>query len=324
MVITEETKNKIVELYKSGNTLNKISFQLNLNVKTVKKYLDLSGTKRRNLEESRILRYGDLSSTEDKILTLYEQNYSIAKISKNINKSAKFVSSVLKRKNIKRKSFVDSCKKYTLNENAFNILTEDAAYWLGFLMADGCVSLAHSNERKSDRVILGLQEKDKEHLFKYKLFLGSSHPVKITKNNLYLVEFRSNNISSILQYYGIVPKKSLIATPKNNINLNKNFWRGVVDGDGHISNRKENSKQLLLSITGSENIIKSFVAYVETTLNIKKHYIYVEDSGHTFRVTYTGNRARKICEHLYKDSSIFLPRKKEIVEKVLLKYNIQI
>jgi hypothetical protein len=28
---------------------------------------------------------------------------------------------------------------YTLNEKAFDQLTDEAAYWVGFLLADGCI-----------------------------------------------------------------------------------------------------------------------------------------------------------------------------------------
>lgn len=45
-------------------------------------------------------------------------------------------------------------KKY-VNENIFeNIDTEEKAYWLGFMFADGCIN------RTSDRIELSLKEED--------------------------------------------------------------------------------------------------------------------------------------------------------------------
>jgi len=60
-----------------------------------------------------------------------------------------------------------STRQYTFNEYIFeNIDTEEKAYWLGFLMADG-----YNHESKTC-VTLRLQEEDKEILEKFKSFLN--------------------------------------------------------------------------------------------------------------------------------------------------------
>lgn len=48
--------------------------------------------------------------------------------------------------------------KYSLNENFFQeINTEEKAYWLGFLMADGCIL---DQPQRSKRLTVALKEKD--------------------------------------------------------------------------------------------------------------------------------------------------------------------
>ena len=69
---------------------------------------------------------------------------------------------------IKEKSFC--------NELFFeNIDSEEKAYWLGFLMADGCVCL--NKKGTSYTLYLTLQEKDSLHLTKFLKSLKSNHLV---------------------------------------------------------------------------------------------------------------------------------------------------
>ena len=62
--------------------------------------------------------------------------------------------------------------KYTYNENYFKIIdSEEKAYWLGFLYADGCITRFYRNEKlKSMSLELTLQSNDIEHLKKFLKF----------------------------------------------------------------------------------------------------------------------------------------------------------
>lgn len=58
----------------------------------------------------------------------------------------------------------------SFNHNFFEVIdTEEKAYWLGFIMADGCVSITHS-----PKVLLGVAEKDAEHIREFHYVLNSS------------------------------------------------------------------------------------------------------------------------------------------------------
>jgi DNA-binding transcriptional regulator WhiA len=131
-------------------------------------------------------------------------------------------------------------KVHTVNEAVFDTITEESAYWLGFLMADGNINTGKTG---NPRIALTLAERDREHLVKFRKFLNCSNQIllKIVKVNektwnQYTLRFSSKNIADRLNEFGITKRKSLTA---KSIGLedNKHFWRGVLDGDGYIKNR---------------------------------------------------------------------------------------
>ena len=85
-----------------------------------------------------------------------------------------------------------------------NIDTEEKAYWLGFLYADGSVGSAE------DKIELGLAEKDLKQIEKFKECLGLKNKIcyrEATKS--YRISFRSQSCKQDLIKQGCVPKKSL-------------------------------------------------------------------------------------------------------------------
>ena len=78
------------------------------------------------------------------------------------------------------------------NESFFsNINTEEKAYWLGFLAADGNIY--------NHKISLGLKEEDESHLQKFKLALGVSYPITKKKNKpFYTIQISSKKMASDL------------------------------------------------------------------------------------------------------------------------------
>lgn len=63
---------------------------------------------------------------------------------------------------------------YSYDEKFFEIIdNEEKSYWLGFIMADGCIT--------KNKLIISLSEKDKSHLEKFKESIQSTHPIKTYK-----------------------------------------------------------------------------------------------------------------------------------------------
>ena len=96
------------------------------------------------------------------------------------------------------------CKRerriYQVNENYFeSIDSDEKAYWLGFLSADGYIHEGRNT------ITLALQESDKVHIEKFKKAISATYPIKEIIHKLdkeysnYLNEFllSENKISTI-------------------------------------------------------------------------------------------------------------------------------
>ena len=127
-------------------------------------------------------------------------------------------------------------RKCTLNERAFETITEQSSYWVGMLIADGNVSI----KKGIPIIALHLQEVDKDHIDKkFRNFVCSSHKLghyvdKKTRKVRYSIHFSSERMANDLAKYGIVPKKWFIVKVKGGLENSKDQWRGVIDGDGSM------------------------------------------------------------------------------------------
>ena len=172
-------------------------------------------------------------------------------------------------------------KVHTVNEAVFDTITEESAYWLGFLMADGSISTGKTG---NPRIALTLAERDREHLVKFRKFLNCSNQIlsKIAKVNekvwnQYTLRFSSKKIADRLKEFGITERKSLTA---KSIGLedNKHFWRGVLDGDGHIKNSDGNDGDSVV-VVGSQDLMRQFITFIAFRLVIPvRLYIFVKVS----------------------------------------------
>src|SRR5271157_639400 len=77
-------------------------------------------------------------------------------------------------------------RKYPLWDGAFSTLSPEATYWIGFLMADGCV-------HDESRVTVGLARKDVGHLERLRSYLRTdTRPIhKVPQNRSCLLEIHS-------------------------------------------------------------------------------------------------------------------------------------
>lgn len=78
---------------------------------------------------------------------------------------------------------------YSLDENYFNSIdSEDKAYWLGFIFADGCISVSEGIERIFS---IRLSVRDIMHLEKFKVYIKTNKPIGVLK--AYKTELNPNN-----------------------------------------------------------------------------------------------------------------------------------
>lgn len=107
---------------------------------------------------------------------------------------------------------------------------ETAAYWLGFLIADG-----HFSEK---RLQITLSSKDSEHLKKFIDWLGHPRPLKEYDGKAAWAIQEPENMKTLRETFGIESRKTyfpLMGLPYPDEVLNLCFMIGLIDGDGAIN-----------------------------------------------------------------------------------------
>ena len=254
-------------------------------------------------------------SEEEQIAKIYLAGHSARAIAcvYGLNHHISIVSA-LGRQSVKQRSPAERNRIYQLNPHVFDeIDNEGAAYWLGFLYADGCV------RKRSLQV--ALKRQDREQLVKLKAFLASESPIKGTTVGASNTDRRYNqafflvtdqHLTSRLRQLGVVTDRPdhrpmIEQTPAN---LWHHLVRGYFDGDG--SARKAPS----IVFCGSKPLltwIRDTVAQPADTnpnLTITKHII-----SDLYYLYFSGRKvALRVADYLYKDATVWLARKRQVIE----------
>lgn len=191
---------------------------------------------------------------------------------------------------------------YSLDEASFDTLTPEALYWIGFLLADGCVSDA-------GYLTLALAKKDEGHVALFRAFLKAEIPVKhvLASKKYPTAHFRvgSKLLVNSLRKVGITPRKSKTAYAVPSVAASRDFWRGVFDGDGYVGT--DTCKRLRLELTCNSQLGEQFLEFlrvegVQTKATVRPH------KGH-FRVVLLSTPAKATHAVLYAGSTLHLDRK---------------
>lgn len=264
-----------------------------------------------------------IEDNKDAIIKLYNSGLSFNTISKyfgNLNGAAA-IWSFFKQNNIPRRK-TRYQKKYSCIEDYFeNIDSEDKAYFLGLMYADGCVS-----NIKNISMRISLQEKDGYILesFKEKIkFTGNLYTKSLNKNNpnhqnQKTLCIYSRKLVKDLIKQGCVSSKSLILNfpIKEQVpdHLIHHFIRGYFDGDGCISiKRNKTNLKLHFNLAGTYQFLFNLQKILISILGISKTKIIKCGKSQAFQLNITANKdIEKIKNYLYNDNSnLFLTRKRE-------------
>lgn len=214
-------------------------------------------------------------------IELYRDGKSLSFIAKKNNTTCFAVRFFLMKNGIRLES-QRKFRKYFCNPLPFeSIKTKEAAYWLGFLYADGCLT-------KEGSVNLLLHSKDVAHLEKFRCFLESNSAIhvrqeKIRKDGEVIrlqdtCKIRINNIN--LYFYldrlGCTPKKTSTLTFPTKDQVPEiflpDFIRGFFDGDGSVyysNGGKRKYYKYAISFTSTEKFIKSLSMEIERLIGYK-------------------------------------------------------
>lgn len=214
---------------------------------------------------------------------------------------------ILKKCGVK-KDFI-RLKDFDLIENYFEIInTPMKSYLLGFLFADGNVF--------GNQIALEIQTRDVEILHLLQKELNSVNKISHRKRpNTEVSTARVNSIKMTqdLAKYGIVPNKTYVTKHLPNIpkEFERDFLRGLLDGDGWITKRKDGSL-IVGFVTYSPTICQEFLDRCNELIEHKNiSQVTNKGKGNSGFVAQfqQKNCVKDILTVLYKDSVCSLSRK---------------
>ena len=215
---------------------------------------------------------------------------------------------------------------YKVNEDFFKCInTEEKAYILGFICADGHI--------EKDRLNITVSIKDRDILEKIRYAMHSNHPIKeVQRTNPYKKTNRENLILSELMIGSVELVKPLFnmgLTTNKTYTLNgdilkyipkyliRDFLRGYFDGDGNVffGRRYSSGYKYNVNICGNEDfLLKSFQVYFPS--NNKLYKDLYSRQCYVWKISQK-DKVRDFMYYLYYNSSIFLQRKYNEFRKIM-------
>lgn len=209
--------------------------------------------------------------------------------------------------------------KYSINETYFDIIdSEEKAYLLGFLVADGCCKLEKRKVGYSKRIAFNNTIDDKEAIEAMHNNICSTVPLVTRsyskyrrKKPFYNLQWTSEYMFNKLQdKYNIRIHKTFdkdFVIPDNAIpdNLWRHFIRGFFDGDGHVGS---NTLEFVFT---SELFMSQIMSWYHN-FHYRTYHIQGKTTDYWKVIISATDKCRKaLFDFFYKDSSLFLKRKYE-------------
>lgn len=256
----------------------------------------------------------------------------LTSIAKDVGVSEKTLDYWFKKHGLVKRSRFESLKITTARKNKVNadffrcINTEEKAYFLGLIMADGSIDARISKHGNTSYILeLALHNEDRYILEKFKSVVSTGSEVVFKNNtNSSRISICCTNFCENLIRSGVSVNKTSFEIIPSSVpdNLKHHFVRGFFDGDGCITtNFRERTRAKLHFVSGEKmmNDLRDFfeskgLRYSEKSLH--KHKIA---NAYELETTSLPNIA-KAYDILYKDATVFLYRKKEKFDEFIRVY----
>ncbi len=214
-----------------------------------------------------------------------------------------------------------------INQDFFKTWTSGMGYVLGYVAADGCITV--SKDRKKNPFTFNITSAEKRHLYRIRKVLNSEHKIsKKTggrKNVAFQIQIRNSIIAEDLMKLGIFPRKTSnlkpITVPEK---YSPDFVRGFFDGDGtvYIYNVNETPQVKAGFISASllflENINRRICDKCNIPLKNIHQFLPKKKNQKLIRysIDFYIDDCEKLAGFMYGDNpALFLPRKRKIFEK---------
>lgn len=225
------------------------------------------------------------------------ENYTLKQLGKEFNCAYSTIRNLLNKHKIKSRG---NKQGYPRDEFYFNkIDTEEKAYWLGFLYADGCV---HSNNYE-----ISINITDKEHIEKFKTAIKAfNHSITETQDKrfqnaktLYQFSIKDKQLHQDLIKWGCIPRKSLLINKIPNIPRDyiSHFLRGYFDGDGSLHYLK-GTNNYRISFVGTKDFLNDIQKELQTNVSLQSNI-----AGKAYVLQIAGRKqVERILNYLYDNS----------------------
>ncbi len=296
--MTQEQIKDIQEKYKMNFTVAELCNIYNVGRKTIYKYT--KGLKRY---------YQDKTWLTEKYINQQMNKRQIAKI---LNVSESCIRENMKTLNIETDDKISRKRLYHYKHDYFSSIdSQDKAYWIGFIHADGFIRNTKNKYNSSEKYLsFQLARKDKSHLQKFIDAIQSDIPIKDGQTNLNGKIFLNSSIR-IRNVHIVNDLINLGFSPGNKLNNNvipnipkqyvRDFIRGLFDGDGCISPYYDTHKRQCCSwcVVASKSVCEFVAKIFKNELQI--NMTLLPDSG-IYRVeTSTSSSILKIMSWLYEN-----------------------
>jgi hypothetical protein len=232
----------------------------------------------------------------DVLIKEYLKGRNVEELARVLNKSVYAIRHKAKELGLRVQDF----RFYKVRDDAFSNWSEESAYWLGFISADGYLY------EKTKTLIVTLSEKDKEHLAKFRDFIAPNNPIYVRHGRATL-RIRSDRIYDSLITLGVTPRKSLTL---NFPNIPESFFRpyilGYSDGDGSIFCTKDGL--IVWKVLGTYLFLKSMSENIKSRVGVEMNVNKCTDCR-AYNIQVAGEKAKRILRWLYTEATIYLDRK---------------
>jgi hypothetical protein len=291
---------EVVERYKNGESSKSIAQDVGTGADVVLRVVKKAGI----IVKSGVLKRKFSEEIVNEMKRLYEGGMSQKEIAVRYSISQQGVGKMLEREDVVARM----TKAWnTLDESYFNVIdSEEKAYWLGFLTADG-------NLGKDNAIRLELKNGDAVHVVRFARaikFFG-----KISQradDGAVLLQPKSVVMIDALKKHGLnVSTKSFDAEPADVCDtLKRHYWRGVVDGDGWITKELDS-----IGLCGTQKMcqgLKDF--FIENGVVTEAKVAHSQENMYRFSIG--SQEVKKCVSLLYSDVKVALPRKLSLAKKV--------
>ena len=204
--------------------------------------------------------------------------------------------------------------------------TEEKAYWLGFIFADGYISSDSLKGKSRYLLEISLKASDKNHLDKFNKFMKHENANKVTIEDAKCGKIickrcrwyvANKHLWETLNSYGCTPRKSLtLKFPDKSIfkskDLIRHFIRGYFDGDGCFTRHIHHIiVSPAISFLGTKDFLDKILEYSKIEANYRHDKCYTE---FTWTLEYHKEPGIELINYLYNNCTIYLDRKYKLYE----------